>query len=320
VRKSANSVRINVQLVDNKDGSNIWTERYDRELEDIFSLQEEVAQQVAGALSVTLTGEERYQLSRPHTASFDAYDIYLQGQRFSRNITRESNLVARQLFERAVTLDPGFARAYGALSVNHAVAYRRDWTEDPARTLDLAVNLAEKAFSLDNLSPHILWALGYSYLFKKEYQKAIDLLEKAIYIAPSYADAYALLALININLGRFEQATEQIQKAMVVNPVYTFEYPYLLGWAHYGARRYEDAIASLSQAIERNESALAPHLFLAASYIGVDQQDEAEWEIDQILMLDSNYSTSKYESSSRMANSEELNRFLADLRKAGLPD
>jgi TolB-like protein len=320
VRKLAGRVRINVRLVDNEDGSNVWAERYDRELEDVFTLQEEVAQQVVGALSLTLTGEELGQISRSQTASFDAYDAFLQGQRHTRNVTRESNLVARQLYERAIELDPGFARAYGALSVNHAVAFRRGWTEYPDKTLGLAVVNAEKAATLDNTSTHILWALGYSYLFKKEYQKAIDALEKAIHIAPSYADGYGLLALINNNLGRYEQAAEQIRKAMVINPVYTFEYPYLLGWALYGAERYEEAIETLAKAIERNESALAPHLFLAASYVGLNQQDDAEWEIEQILVHDPEYTISKYYSSSRMASEDELNRFLDALRKAGLPD
>jgi tetratricopeptide (TPR) repeat protein len=107
---------------------------------------------------------------------------------------------------------------------------------------------------------------------------------------------------------------------MVINPVYTYEYPYLLGWALYGAERYEEAIETLAKAIERNESAIAPHLFLAASYVGFNRQDDAEWEIEQILVHDPEYTTSKYYSMSRMASEDELNRFLDDLRKAGLPD
>jgi TolB-like protein/Tfp pilus assembly protein PilF len=320
VRRLADRVRVNAQLVRNEDGSNLWAERYDRELEDVFALQEELSHHIVGALSLTLTGGEQDLLSRPQMESFDAYDLFLQGRRHTRNVTRESNLTAQQLFERAIEADPRFARAYAALSVNHAVAYRRGWAGEPDKTLELAVDLAQKAASLDNSSPHILWALGYSYLFRKEYQKAIDSLEKAIHIAPSFADGYALLALINNNLGRYEQAAEKIRKAMAINPVYTFEYPYLLGWAYYGASRYEQAIEILSKAIERNESALAPHLFLAASYIGLDQQDDAEWEIEQIRVIDPEYSTSKYESMARMANEDELNRFLNDLRKAGLPD
>ncbi len=320
VRKLEDRVRINIQLVDIGDGSNIWTERYDRKLEDVFDLQEEVAQQVVSALSLELTGEELNQLSRHQTANFDAYDAFLQGQRHSRNVTRESNLLARQLFERAIRLDPDFARAYGALSVNHAVAFRRSWSEDPDKTLEIAIYNAEKAESLDGDSPHILWALGYGYLFNKEYQKAADALEKAIYIAPSYADGYGLLALINNNLGRYQLAAEQIRKAMLINPVFTFEYPYLLGRAQYGLGRYEDAIESLSRAIERNETALAPHLFLAASFIGLGQQDDAEWEIEQVLVLDPEYTTSKYESMTRIAKEDELKRFLDDLREAGLPD
>ena len=320
VRKLADRVRINIQLVDIEDGSNVWTERYDRKLEDVFDLQEEVAQRVVSALSLTLTGEELNQLSRHRTASFDAYDAFLQGQRHSRNVTRESNLLARQLYERAIGLDPEFARAYGALSVNHAVAFRRSWSEDPNKTLEIAIYNAEKAESLDANSPHILWALGYSYLFNKEYQKAADALEKAIHIAPSYADGYGLLALINNNLGRYQLAVEQIRKAMVINPVYTFEYPYLLGRAQYGLGKYQEAIEALSSAIERNETALAPHLFLAASFIGLGRQDDAEWEIEQVLVLDPEYTTTKYESMTRIAKEDELKRLLDDLRKAGLPD
>lgn len=320
VRKLADRVRINIQLVDIEDGSNVWTERYDRKLEDVFDLQEEVAQQVVSSLSLTLTGEELNQLSHQQTASFDAYDAFLQGQRHSRNVTRESNLLARQLYERAIELDPDFARAYGALSVNHAVAFRRSWAEDPDKTLEIAIYNAEKAESLDGSSPHILWALGYSYLFNKEYQKAAGALEKAIHIAPSYADGYGLLALINNILGRYQLAAEQVRKAMAINPVYTFEYPYLLGRAQYGLGRYQEAIETLSSAIERNETALAPHLFLAASFIGLGRQDDAEWEIDQVLVLDPEYTTTKFESMTRIAKEDELNRFLDDLRKAGLPD
>lgn len=320
VRKLEDRVRINIQLVDIEDGSNIWTERYDRKLEDVFDLQEEVAQQVVSALSLELTGEELNQLSRHQTANFDAYDAFLQGQRHSRNVTRESNLLARQLFERAIQLDPDFARAYGALSVNHAVAFRRSWSEDPDTTLEIAIYNAEKAESLDGDSPHVLWALGYSYLFNKEYQKAAGALEKAIHIAPSYADGYGLLALINNNLGRYQLAAEQIREAMLINPVYTFEYPYLLGRAQYGLGRYEEAIEALSSAIERNETALAPHLYLAASFIGLGQQDDAEWEIEQVLVLDPEYTTTKYESIAGIAKEDELKRFLDDLRKAGLPD
>lgn len=320
VRKLADRVRINIQLVDIADGSNVWTERYDRKLEDIFNLQEEVAQQVVNALSLTLTGEELNQLSRHQTASFDAYDSFLQGQRHSRNVTRQSNLLARELYERAIELDPDFARAYGALSVNHAVAFRRSWTEDPDKTLQIAIANAKKAESLDNTSPHILWALGYSYLFNKEYQKATGALEKAIHIAPSFADGYGLLALINNNLGRYQLAAEQVSKAMTINPVYTFEYPYLLGRAQYGLGRYDKAIETLSRAIERNETALAPHLFLAASFVGLDRLDDAEWEIEQVLVLDPEYTTTKYESMTRIASEDQLKRFLDDLRKAGLPD
>lgn len=107
---------------------------------------------------------------------------------------------------------------------------------------------------------------------------------------------------------------------MSINPVYPFEYPYLLGRALYGAGRYEQAVEALTKALERNETGLFARLYLAASYVGLDRQDDAEWEIDQILVIDPEYTVSKYEFMARIAKEDELNRFLNDLRKAGLPD
>jgi len=320
VRKASGKLRITAQLVDASNGYHLWAERYDRNLEDIFALQDEVTQKIVTALSVTLTGQEKEQLARAAANNFEAYDLFLRGQRYFKGLTKDDNASAQEMYKRAIGLDPTFARAYGALAVSYGIDFRRGWSTHPAETLDRALELAQKAVALDGSSPQAQWALGYVYVFKKQYQQATDALEHAVRIAPNYADGYALLALINNVLGRPEEAVRLIRKAMTLNPYYAFDYPYNLGRAYYTMGRYAEAVDALQEANERNGAGLLPRLFLAASYIRLGQQDDAEWEIEEIEALDPEYTISTYANMSRISNKDQLNSLLDDLRKAGLPE
>ena len=145
-------------------------------------------------------------------------------------------------------------------------------------------------------------------------------LEHAVTLAPNYADGYGLLAFINNYLGRSEEAIRLIQKGMQLNPYYTFEYPYNLGLAYYWSGRYSEAVKPLQEAIERNESALMPHLFLAASFIRLGQQDDAEWEIDQVDVLSPGFNRRQVVNTLPFKHRDQLDIFLEDLRTAGLPE
>ena len=320
VRKASDRLRITAQLVDTNNGYHLWAERYDRNLEDVFALQDEVTRKIVTALSVTLTGQEKEQLARAATNNFEAYDLFLQGQQYFGRRTKDDNALAQEMYKRAIGLDPTFARAYGALAVSYALAARRGWSTHPADTLDRALELAQKAVALDGSVPQAHWALGYVYMFKKQYQQAIDALERAVRVAPNYADGYGLLAFINNQRGQSEEAIRLIRKAMALNPHYTFDYPYNLGRAYYTVGRYAEAVEALQEATEHNAAALAPHLYLAASYIRLGQQDDAEWEATEAQVLDPEFTLSQFANTVPIKNKAQLNRFLEDLRKAGLPE
>ncbi|MEE8594069.1 MAG: adenylate/guanylate cyclase domain-containing protein, partial [Candidatus Bipolaricaulota bacterium] len=275
VRKSSDRVRITAQLIDAGNGFHLWAERYDRTLAEVFAVQDDVTRKIVSALSVKLAVQEEEQLARGSTGNFEAYDLLLRGQQYERRRTKEDNALARDTYRRAIELDPRFARAYGAVAISLVFDYRRGWTDSPGQVLDRALELAQKAVTLDRSSPQVYWALGYVYLYKKRYEEALMALEHAVTLAPNYADGYGLLAFINNYLGRSEEAIRLIQKGMQLNPYYTFEYPYNLGLAYYWSGRYSEAVKPLQEAIERNESALMPHLFLAASFIRLGQQDDA---------------------------------------------
>ena len=320
VRKSSDRVRITAQLIDAGNGFHLWAERYDRTLAEVFAVQDDVTRKIVSALSVKLAVQEEEQLARGSTGNFEAYDLLLRGQQYERRRTKEDNALARDTYRRAIELDPRFARAYGAVAISLVFDYRRGWTDSPGQVLDRALELAQKAVTLDRSSPQVYWALGYVYLYKKRYEEALMALEHAVTLAPNYADGYGLLAFINNYLGRSEEAIRLIQKGMQLNPYYTFEYPYNLGLAYYWSGRYSEAVKPLQEAIERNESALMPHLFLAASFIRLGQQDDAEWEIDQVDVLSPGFNRLQVVNTLPFKHRDQLDIFLEDLRKAGLPE
>src|SRR5262245_38981755 len=131
VRKAGNRVRINAQLVDATTGGHLWAERYDRELQDIFALQDEVTQKIVFALKIQLTPEEQVRFRQAPTDNLEAYDYFLRGQAYLWRFTREANSQARQLFEKAIELDPQYAGAYAFLCFTYLIAWLAQWNQDP---------------------------------------------------------------------------------------------------------------------------------------------------------------------------------------------
>ena len=148
VRKAGNRVRITAQLIDAATGYHVWAERYDRDLQDIFAVQDEVTQKIVDALAVKFTVGERTRRGHVSTSNLEAYDYYLRADIAYQSITKETPIVARQMYEQAIALDPDFASAYAAMSTTYLMEWDQQWSEDPA-TLDRAEALAQKAIQLD---------------------------------------------------------------------------------------------------------------------------------------------------------------------------
>jgi TolB-like protein/class 3 adenylate cyclase len=319
VRKAGNQIRITIQLVDTGNGHHLWAERYDRELTDVFAVQDEITKQIVSALSIQLTGDEQQQLAHNATNSFEAYDLFLQGQGF-RSFSKEDLDQAAATFEQVISIDPSFARAYGALAVALNRLVLAGFSDSPVESKERALELARKAVSIYPHSPHAQWALGYVYMYRQQFDKAVDALEHAILLSPSYADGYALLALIKNNLGQAEDAIGLLEKGMKLNPHYSWDYLYNLGRAHYALGHYEQAAEYLSQALERNETPSHPRLFLAASYVQLDRQDDAEWELMQLETSHPEITLSHLQKTLPISDAELRSRLLNDLRSAGISE
>src|SRR5215813_6850911 len=266
VRKASSRVLITTQLVDATTGYHLWSERYDRELQDIFALQEEITRKIMVQLAIRLTeAEEQKQVWRQYTSNVEAWDTLCRGAAYYSRYTKEANAQARQLYEQAIELDPTYALAYTGLGWSYYMEWVWQWSQD-LQSLERAFEWAQKAIALDDSLPasHVL--LSVVFLFKKQHDQAIVEAKRAVALNPNGADGYLEMGLILNYAGQPEEAIEMVEKAMRLNPRYSSDYLWILGAAYLLTERYEEAIAIQKQALNLNPNMLASHLALVVIY------------------------------------------------------
>jgi len=317
VRKAGNRVRITAQLVDATTGHHLWAERYDRELIDIFALQDEIVQRIVTTLKLQLTLWEKGVLVRKSTDNLEAYDYYLRGSEYYWRLTKEGNTQARQMLERAIELDPKYAAAYTALSYTHMIDWAWQWSLDP-QTLERAFELAQKAVALDDALPMAHSILGWVQCWKKQHDQAVAEVERAIALDPNDADAYARLAHILKIVGRSEEAIEAMKKAMRLNPHHPPFYLFELGFAYYLTGRNEEAIAALKKSLTSDPNFLPAHIGLTGIYSELGREKEARAEAAEVLRISPNFSLEVWRQNLVYKDLAVLERHLAGLREAVL--
>ncbi|MEM7226224.1 MAG: adenylate/guanylate cyclase domain-containing protein [Pseudomonadota bacterium] len=286
VRKAGARVRITAQLIDGQSGAPLWAERYDRGLEDIFAVQDDVTEQIVRALEVKLVGSLESLEARQPTQNPEAYDCVLRGREQYRLFTREGNAAARRLFERAVALDPGYGEPYAGL----AETYVQDWFMGEESTLERAFALAQEATQRDPALPLVQEALSTVHLFSRQHEAAIATARRWIELEPSNAEAYATLAGALHFAGTNEEIVALVETAMRLNPHYPFYYPHYIGLAHLGLRRVDAAVAAFERAAARSPEALWPHVFLAACHGHQGKSDEASAQRAEVLRINPAFS------------------------------
>jgi adenylate cyclase len=317
VRKGGNQVRITAQLVDATTGYHLWAERYDRELQDIFLLQDEITQQIVSNLSAEVWQAEKARVRRIPPANLSAYDYLLHGVEGYLRLTREALAQARQNFERAVGLDPGYAMAYVWLGW----AYSAEWIwylspepQPPARWFELA----QQALALDDCLPEAHRLLSEAHLWTGQHEQAMAEAERALALNPNDAYSYLLVAEILSLAGRPEEALGLAERAMRLDPRNREWYLYLVGVAYALTRRYEEAVAALKSVVTRYPNHLGAHLLLAALYGGLSQEEAARAETAAVLRLSPKFSLEIHRQRLALKDPAVLERHLAALRKAGL--
>ena len=314
VRKAGNRVRINVQLIDAPSGGHIWAERYDRELEDIFALQDDVTQKIVRALEVKLTAQEQGRAGLIPTHNLEAYDCFLRGTGYLWRTTKATTTQARQMFEKALALDPEYAAAYASLGFTYFMEWLF-WSQDP-QVLQRAFALGQRAVALDDSLPEAHGILGFFYAIKKQPEQAVIEGERALTLNPNFADGYVWLGFSMSFMGKLEEAIELVQKGMRLNPSTPFIYLACLGHAYYLLRQYENAIAAQKKALALNPDNAADHMFLALSYIELGRKKEARAEIIESLRLSPLTSPRRLRQRLPYTDQAVLERVLDSIRKA----
>jgi adenylate cyclase len=317
VQRAGSRVRITAQLVDATTGYHIWAERYDREVRDVFALQDEVTQQIIRALAVKLTAAEQGQMGRAPTGNPEAYDLVLRGQEERRRTTRAGNVEARRLYVKAMDLDPQYARAYAGLSWVHLQSWQLMWTTDP-ESLERARELAERAIGLDDTLVEGHSLLSQIYLWRKEHDRAITEAERAVALGPNDADGYETLAEVLGWAGRPEDGIRFIRQAMRLNPHYPFFYLWTLGHASYLLRHNAVAMDAFNRLEQQNPNFLPAQAYLAVLLVEMGREKEARKVWAKASQFSSGVSLERLRDHLPYRRPADLDRFLTAANKVGL--
>jgi adenylate cyclase len=321
VQKSADRIRITAQLIDATKGHHLWSERYERDLKDIFIIQDDITLEIMKAMQIELSeGEQVRQWLKHATDNLEAYEKALQARSYALRGTKEGNVRARQLYEEVIALDPGYAGAYAGLGWTHFFDARFGLSDSRPKSIEMAFKHAQKAIELDETLDwgHIL--LSAIYVVSRQYQKAIAEAERAVALNPNGADAYVTLAGVLGCSGRWEEGIALSKKAIRLNPhptVYNFHY---LGRAYFMTGQYDEAILTFKKTLGISPNYLPGHAFLAASYSSSGRETEAAAEADEILRINPKFCLESYAKTLPYKNKSDIERYMAALRKAGLPE
>ncbi len=317
VQKSGNRVRITAQFIDALSGHHLWAERYDRDLKDIFALQDEITMKVITALQVELTAGEMAGVIAKGTKNIDAFIKYLRAFELSNRLTKEGNAQARKILEEAVALDPEYPRLYMGLAFTHTYDVWLGTTESTEQSMTRAFELAQKAILLDDSNAAAYSVLGTIYGMRKQYEQAIAKGKQAISLDPNSADNFLQLGWILNWAGRAEEAILYIQNAIRLNPLPPASYFVNLAVAYRDSGQYEKAIEASKKALQREPNSQFPYIHMAISYIRLGREEEARAAAAELLRINPEFSLERYAKILPFTQSV-ADRVVEDLRKAGL--
>jgi len=315
VRKIGNTVRITAQLIEGSSGHHLWAQRYDRDLENIFEIQDEVNRKIVSACSLQLSDGERQKLERRGTEVIDAYDYVLRGMKETQANTMEGTARARYCFESALELDPDYATAYARLALNYIFRWIQDWSKSKEDSIDKGLEFALKAVAIDSQLAMAHAALCWAYLWQGEHDKAIAEGRLAIDLDPDDVLALERLAMSMIFSGDAELSLPLIEKARRLNPNFTYDFVH--GVAMFMMSNYGEAIEDTQRSFSLSPHFVPAGLYLAASHALTGNQSEAAAAVAKIRQFSPSYQL-RDGFLTQFKNSEDRERFISGLRQAGL--
>jgi adenylate cyclase len=318
VRKAGDKIRITAQLIDALNGHHLWARQYDRSLEDIFAVQDEITKKIITAMQVKLTEGEQARATAKGTDNLEAYLKYLQAYELMHRLNPESNALGKQLAEEAIALDPEYASAYYLLARTHVLAVWLGTSKSPKQSVAKAMELLQKAMVLDDTLADAHAFLGYLYSMKRKHDKALALGEKAVALNPNSAESHMRYGKILTFAGRYEESIPELKTAIRLNPIPPNLYLYSLGISYCWTGQYEEAVKWCEKAVRREPNSLFARLFMAMAYSFSGRDEEARIEAAEVLRIYPKFSLKKFAKKVGYKNQEDKERLIIALRKAGL--
>ena len=318
VQKSGEKVRINAQLIDAIKGNHLWSETYDRELKDIFAVQDDLTQKILTALHVELTHGEQARVWARGTENLQAYLKILQAREKWIQMNKESNALARQLAEESIALDQDYAFAYMILAATHMMDVFLGSSKSPKDSIKQAITLNKKGMALDDSLPNAHSQLGLLYTMTRQHDKGVAEANLGVELDPNSASAHRILGLTLSYAGRPEEAIPLLKKAIRLEPFTPGIYYDNLGAAYRNAGQCDEAISAYEEALRRASSNFRVHAGATAAYSICGREEEARAGAAGVLRINPNFSCDSYAKILPYKNQADIDRVIGALRKAGL--
>jgi adenylate cyclase len=322
VRKAGDRVRINAQLIDATTGAHIWAKTYDRELKDLFAVQDEIVEAIFSSAGLEWIAAERERAVRKEPDNLDAWEFFQRASWHYLRHTKDDSVTARSLLQQAIALDPHFAPAFVGLAYGHQEDVIRKWSASPGHSIAEMERAARQAIEADPNYPWAHSASGAAYRITGQWDKAIAAFERAIQLNPSFSNAYFQLAICLAVTGRPDEALAKMDKAIRLSPQNPLmnQYHWAIALAHSAARRYEEAVewGEKSRRLTSDDPVVYPTLVMSYAHLG--RLEEARSLKDAWLRLQPQASLASVRSRMPNLDPELVERTIDGLRRAGLPE
>jgi adenylate cyclase len=318
VRKAGNRIRVTAQLIDSVSGGHVWANRFDRELTDIFAIQDELTREIVSALKLKLSSGERNRLVRRRASSVEAFELLLRSREQAMALTRSGNIAARALAEAAIAIDSNYATAYALIAFTYLNDYANGYGSDPEGSLRTGRELANRAVSMDDEDPACHLALGIAYSWSRDLDRAEAEARLGLTLSPNSTELLTLFASVRIYSGDPGSALTTIDDLMRLDPHYPDIVLQFQADAHFSLGEYEEAIGAIERRLARNPESWTAFVLLAACHGWLGRSEEAQRAWERALKLNPDLSVERSRQVLPFRNPQEFERRVEGLRKAGL--
>jgi TolB-like protein/cytochrome c-type biogenesis protein CcmH/NrfG len=319
VRKSGERVRITAQLNDAVTGSHIWAERYDRDIADVFAVQDEITDAIVAAIEPQLHAAENFRAQRKAPDSMDAWDLVMRALSHYWRITRQDNMVAQALLEKAATIDPSYGRALGVLASSYTFGAHMGWV-DMAAVAPIAGRSAISAILADSEDPWAHYALGCVYLFARRFDDSLAEFELALRLNPNFSLAQGYYGLTLAYCGRWEEGVVAAQRALRLSPRDPCAAIYcgINAYAEFAGRNYDEAMRLAREGIRQRIDFVGAYRVLASAAGMAGRADIARDAVRELLRVQPDISLAWIAKQMPMKHAADIEHYVEGFRRAGL--